>query len=278
MYLNGDAPELDGAATVSPLLAVPGLCLFDVPREVAGLHEVINAPPHEVYPLGLPEHIALDGQVGKARNKYRVKIAHSGEKALTICQADDPPDLILLDIMMPGLDGFGVAKALRNHPSSAHIPIIFVTALTDDASRMRGMEMGAVDFISKPIDPHKLRLRVRNFMRYIALHRELQANYDTMLEAARLKEEVEQISRHDLKGGLAAVIGLVQGLAQAASLDQDQREQLQLAEQAALQVLNMINLSAEIYKIETGRFQLQPQAVDLSVLGGRGGSGITAGF
>jgi hypothetical protein len=195
------------------------------------------------------------------KDEFKVKIAHNGAKALDICQADVPPDLILLDVMMPGLDGFEVATQLRAHPQSEHVPIIFVTALTDDASRLKGMQLGAVDFVTKPVDPDTLRLRVRNFMRYIDLHRDLQASYDDMLEAARLREDVEHITRHDMKGPLAGIIGVVQSLLDAQNLDGDQAEQLRMVEQAAVQALNMINLSAEIYKIETGRFELNAQDV-----------------
>ncbi len=214
-----------------------------------------------------PDNLHLLSRMFK--EEYRVKIAHNGEKAVAICHADTPPDLVLLDVMMPGIDGFEVAAQLRSHPSSEHIPIIFVTALADDASRLRGMELGAVDFVTKPIDPDALRLRVRNFMRYVGLHRDLQANYDAMMETAQLKEQVEQVTRHDMKGALAAVIGLVQGLADGAHLPADQLDQLLLAEQAALQALDMINLSAEIYKIETGRFALTPRPVPVAQIAGR---------
>ena len=192
---------------------------------------------------------------------YRVRIAHNGEKALHICQSNDPPDLVLLDIMMPDMDGFEVARLLREHPTSVSIPIIFITAMTGEAERHRGMEMGAVDFVTKPIDPDALKLRVRNFMRYVELHKQLQANYDGMLELARLREQVENITRHDMKGPLAGVIGLVQTLAYDSSLNADQIGQLRMVEDTALQVLDMINLSSELFKIETGRFKLDAQPV-----------------
>ena len=195
------------------------------------------------------------------KDEYRVKIAHNGEKALAICQTDMPPDLVLLDIMMPGMDGFEVAQKLRGHPSSEHIPVIFVTAMTDQAARLKGMELGAVDFVTKPIDPDGLRVRVRNFMRYVELHRQLQADYDGMMDASKLKEDVEHITRHDMKGPLAGIIGLVQGLAGASNLSEDQASQLRMVEETALQVLDMINLSAELYKIETGRFVLHAKPV-----------------
>jgi CheY-like chemotaxis protein len=201
---------------------------------------------------------------GIFKDEYRVKIAHNGEKALTICHSDNPPDLILLDIMMPGMDGFEVAQKLRGHPSSEHIPVIFVTALTDEDSRLKGMELGAVDFVTKPIDPAALKVRVKNFMRYVELHNQLQADYDEMLAMERLKEDVETITRHDMKAPLAGVIGLLQALSEGNNLTADQKEMLQMAEETALQALDMINLSNELYKIETGRFVLKPAMVTVA--------------
>ncbi len=209
-----------------------------------------------------PDNLHLLSSIFK--EEYRVKIAHNGEKALTIAQSDTPPDLILLDIMMPDMDGFEVAQRLRSHPSSEHIPVIFVTAMTGEDARLKGMELGAVDFVTKPIDPDSLKIRVKNFMRYIELHRQLQADYDEMMAMERLKEDVERITRHDMKGPLAGVIGLVQGLSEASNLTEEQREQIQMIEETALQVLDMINLSNELFKIETGRYVLKPQVIKVA--------------
>lgn len=167
---------------------------------------------------------------------------------------------------MPGMDGFEVAQALRTHPASEHIPVIFVTAVTGTDARLKGMELGAVDFVTKPIDPLALKIRVRNFMRYIDLRRQLQADYDDMVAAERLKEDVERITRHDMKGPLAGVIGLVQGLSDADNLTADQKEQMRMVEETTLQVLDMINLSNELYKIETGRFTLNSQPVPVATI------------
>lgn len=206
-----------------------------------------------------PDNLLLLSHLFK--DEYRVRIAHSGIKALDICQSDDPPDLVLLDIMMPGMDGFEVARLMRAHPTSETIPVIFVTAMSGPDARIRGMELGAVDFVAKPIDPDVLKPRVRNFMRYVMLHKQLQADYDGMLELARLREDVENITRHDMKGPLAGVIGLVQALANDDSTNRKQVEQLRVVEETALQVLDMINLSSELFKIETGRFKLDAKPV-----------------
>jgi CheY-like chemotaxis protein len=198
------------------------------------------------------------------KGQYRIKAAHNGEKALALCCSDTPPDLVLLDVMMPGMDGFEVARRMREHPNAESVPIIFVTALNDDGSRLRGMELGAVDFVTKPIDPVQLRLRVDNFMRYVELRRQLQADYDNMLAIARLRDDVEAMTRHDLKGPLAGAIGIVQALADAGDLDRRQAEQLRLAEQAMLQVIDMVNLSTELYKIETGKYVLHAAPLAIS--------------
>jgi two-component system sensor histidine kinase/response regulator len=201
---------------------------------------------------------------GLFKDEFRVRIAHNGTKALDICTSDDPPDLLLLDVMMPDMDGFQVAQQLREHPTACNLPLLFITAMTDSASRLKGLELGAVDFISKPIDPALLQLRVRNLLRYVELHKNLQTDYDNMLELSRLREDVERITRHDLKGPLAGIIGLVQNLADECALKPQQAEMMRLVEESSLQLLQMINLSNELYKIETGRFQLNAEPVDLA--------------
>ncbi|MDP2144374.1 MAG: hybrid sensor histidine kinase/response regulator [Gallionella sp.] len=200
------------------------------------------------------------------KDEYRVRIAHAGEKALEICQSNDPPDLVLLDIMMPGMDGFEVARRMREHPTSEAIPVIFVTSMTGDDARLKGLGLGAVDFIGKPINPDVLKPRVRNFMRYVELRRQLQANYDSMLELARLREDVEHIMRHDIKGPLAGVVGVVQALAEDKSMNYQQVWQLHMVEETTMQVINMVNLSSELFKIETGRFKLDAKPVKITYL------------
>jgi two-component system, sensor histidine kinase and response regulator len=200
---------------------------------------------------------------GLLKEDYRVRLAQNGAKALEICTSEDPPDLVLLDIMMPVMDGFEVAKQMREHPTSENIPIIFVTAMASADARLKGLDLGAVDFITKPVDPETLKPRVRNFMRYVQMRKSLQAEYDGMVEMAQLKEDVAHITRHDMKGPLAGVLGLLQELIAEDSMGRKQLEQLKLVEETALQVLNMINLSAELLKIETGRFELKPQLVKI---------------
>jgi len=94
---------------------------------------------------------------------YQVFMATSGEQALSICKGN-PPDLILLDVVMPGMDGFDVCTRLKADETTRHIPVIFVTAHTDAAQETHGLSVGAVDFIAKPVNPDVVRARVKTHL------------------------------------------------------------------------------------------------------------------
>ncbi|GAB4218033.1 MAG: hypothetical protein Fur007_22220 [Rhodoferax sp.] len=199
------------------------------------------------------------------KDEYEVMTAASGPEALQRCQSE-PPDLVLMDVMMPGMDGFEVVRRLREQPATAQLPVIFVTGLTDDAARLKGMELGAVDFVTKTSDPKALRARVRNFIQFVEMRRKLQADYDAMLETTRRREAAENMTRHDLKGSLAGIVGIVGTLVDAPDMPERHAAQLRLVQQTAQQVIDMVNLSGELYKIEMGRHKLAPKPFDLGEL------------
>ena len=95
---------------------------------------------------------------------YRVRVANSGERALRVVQTAPRPDLVLLDVMMPGLDGYEVMRRLREDPTTQDIPVIFVTAMGATEEEERGLALGAVDYISKPINPPLVLARVRTHL------------------------------------------------------------------------------------------------------------------
>ena len=105
-----------------------------------------------------PENIELIG--GLLSLHYRVKVASSGERALKMLSSGDPPDLILLDVVMPGISGWDVCRAIKAQPHLQHIPVIFLTARADMKDEREGLELGAVDYITKPISPPILMARV----------------------------------------------------------------------------------------------------------------------
>lgn len=110
-----------------------------------------------------PENI--DVLRGVLTPSYRVRIAINGEQALKIAATGTPPDLILLDIMMPGMDGYEVCRRLKTEPRTEGIPVIFVTALNETCDEVLGFEVGGVDYISKPITPAVVLSRIDTHLR-----------------------------------------------------------------------------------------------------------------
>jgi len=106
---------------------------------------------------------------------YAVTTASSGEQALEIARSDAPPELILLDIMMPGMDGYEVMRQLRQDIATASIPVIFLTALSSIEEEQYGLDLGAVDYITKPISPPVVLARVHSHLERSANARRLQA-------------------------------------------------------------------------------------------------------
>ena len=129
-----------------------------------------------------PDNLSLMG--GLLRDHYHVKVANQGEKALKIAQGEQPPDLILLDIMMPGMDGYEVCRRLKANLHTRDIPVIFLTARADMEDERQGLALGAVDYITKPISPPILLARV-------ATHLALKASADFLRDkSAYLEREV----------------------------------------------------------------------------------------
>jgi PAS domain S-box-containing protein len=108
----------------------------------------------------VPDDIAVLEEILK--RDYQVKAVTKGEDALAIARGPDPPDLILLDIIMPDMDGFEVCRALKQESGGAEIPVIFLTAKAMQEDEVAGLELGAVDYIRKPVDPEVVRTRVRS--------------------------------------------------------------------------------------------------------------------
>jgi putative two-component system response regulator len=134
----------------------------------------------------VPENLTLMASL--LRERYRVKVATSGQVALDIV-ASAPPDLILLDIVMPGLDGYEVCRRLKSDPATCDVPVIFLSALNDGHDETRGFEAGAVDFIMKPVISSVVHTRIAN-------HLALKSARDFLRDkSAYLEQEVQRRTR-----------------------------------------------------------------------------------
>ena len=144
-----------------------------------------------------PENI--DVLVNVLSPQYRIKVALNGEKALRLCLEKSLPDLILLDIMMPGMDGYEVCRHIKSKTQTAKIPVIFVTARRDDEDEKKGFDLGAIDYITKPVSPAVVRARVKT---HLALYD--QANHLDSLVRERTRELQETRLKIVQRLGVAA--------------------------------------------------------------------------
>ena len=135
-----------------------------------------------------PENLAVLGEL--LQTDYRVLVANSGRRALAIAVADPQPDLILLDVMMPDMDGYEVLAALRHNPRTAQIPVIFVTAMDALEDEQRGFDLGAIDYITKPLRPPIVLARVRVHLELKAARDRL-SDQNTFLEAEVMRRMAE---------------------------------------------------------------------------------------
>lgn len=118
-----------------------------------------------------PTNIAV--LAGILKDQYQIRAATNGEKALEIARSEDPPDIILLDIMMPEMDGWEVCRRLKSDYTTSRIPVVFVTAMIDAKDEVRGFELGAADYITKPVSPPIVEARVKTQLSLFDQTREL---------------------------------------------------------------------------------------------------------
>ena len=184
---------------------------------------------------------------------YELVFASSGLEALSILEAVNP-DLILLDVMMPDLNGFEICQRLKADKTWRHVPIILVTALGQQADLARGFEAGADDFLRKPVDDIELRARVRGMLRIKKQHDELQANL-------HLREDLAHMIVHDMRTPVSAILGyceLLQMKGAAAFL-----KEIEKIRQQALSLNSFLNDILVMAKMEADRLILHPSQVEL---------------
>lgn len=133
-----------------------------------------------------PTNLAL--LVDVLKTDYRATVAINGEKAIELASSAHPPDLILLDVMMPGMNGYEVCSRLKSRPATSQIPIIFVTAMGEVEDETRGLDLGGVDYVTKPINPAIVKARIRTHLAVSRQARELERL------VARLEEQAVELA------------------------------------------------------------------------------------
>jgi signal transduction histidine kinase len=191
---------------------------------------------------------------------YELSEATNGGDALRIYR-ESMPDLVLLDIMMPDMDGYEVCRKIRMEETDIHVPVIMVTALEEREERERAAEIGADDFITKPLDKTELLSRVKSLLRIASYQRRLHSKNRELL---RINERLEKIQKareelihmiiHDLKNPLTGVYGNLELMMMSSdTLSEHQQSLLKKALIACDRIMNMIQNVLDVYKISEGR-------------------------
>jgi signal transduction histidine kinase len=191
---------------------------------------------------------------------YQAVQADSGDAALGMLGSGAvKPDLVLLDVLMPGLDGFETCRRIRALPGGSRLPVLFLTALGDLGTHKAALDSGADDFLTKPINRTELLIRVRSLLRIKALSDEQTRNLevisrqrDALVEAQRQKEELTALIIHDLKNPLSSILSNVQFTLGQETLGVDERDSLRDVLRASQSMVRMVMNLLDVSRSEDG--------------------------
>ena len=204
---------------------------------------------------------------------YNLLEASRGEEALRIV-SETPPDMILLDVMMPRMDGFEVCRRLKQDEKNRKIPVIMITALSEKQHRVKAMEVGADDFLSKPVDLTELTVRVKSLLRIKSYHDELLNSYQEIAvkneelgELQQMKEGLTHMIIHDLRNPLTAISTYLQlAVMESSNPTQSQHAKISRCLHFCAELDRLIQNLLDINKMEEKRMQLQLEKTNLETL------------
>ncbi|NYH24866.1 hybrid sensor histidine kinase/response regulator [Paraburkholderia bryophila] len=200
-----------------------------------------------------------------ARPDVNVLVADSGTAALDLLLKHEVA-LAILDVNMPGMNGFELAALMRGSPRTSHVPIIFLTATAQDASRtFRGYEAGAVDFLYKPFDPRILQSKVDVFVQLEQQKRQLAAQLVTTRQMLEANEMLMAVLSHDLRTPLGAVLASAEYLMRTAA-DEQSITVATRVKNSSLRMARMVDQLLNLARLQGGRLPLQPRSIELATL------------
>jgi two-component system sensor histidine kinase/response regulator len=195
---------------------------------------------------------------------YEVRPVTSGRHALQAAERS-APDLVLLDINMPEMDGYEVCRRLKENEKLRDIPVIFITALTDTADKLKAFGIGGVDYISKPFQIDEVLARVRVHIALRNAQTELASNYEKLRELEKLRDNLFHMIVHDMRSPLAVIMGnldLLRIFLEEATLSAKSAERLDAACLGVRSLANMTNDLLDVSKMEEGKMILNRESCD----------------
>ncbi len=210
------------------------------------------------------EQINLNVLKAIFQDTYQTISAASGSQALELARADPAPDIILLDIQMPDMNGYEVCETLKDDPRTRDIPILFITVMSKETDEAKGLRLGAVDYIPKPFDPSVVHARVNTHLTLRRTLTDLARRNSILEDALNMRDSVERIVRNDLKRPLMDILNRSDRLLATRDLPASLRETVRDIERSGFELLEMIAASIDLWKLERGVYQLDPHPVNLT--------------
>ena len=198
--------------------------------------------------------------------KYQVCTANCGNMAIEQAKAEKP-DLILLDVMMPDITGFDAAQILKKDPETAHIPIIFLTALNNPSDLVHGFQVGANDFLTKPFNKEELVVRVFHQIKLVAATRIIERQNAELRATIGNRDKMYSVIAHDLRSPMASirmVLNLVAASASPELIGQEMYDLLDKANKESEDVHDLLDNLLKWTKSQTGRLTVVRQDLDLN--------------
>lgn len=193
---------------------------------------------------------------------YQVKAALNGERALAIARSNPSPDLVLLDIAMPGMDGYEVCHRLKEQENTREIPVIFVSALSDEKDETHGLALGAVDYIAKPVSPPIVAARVANHLLIHNQKRRIESALAELQKLEQLKDDLAHMIIHDMRSPLTVIILGLECIKQIMPSGIDDKN-LKFALGEAEKLNQMVEALLDVSRLESGKMPLHPVRHDL---------------
>jgi len=195
------------------------------------------------------------------REGYQINVARDGQQAIDIA-TKVKPDLILLDVMMPEMDGFDVCGVLKGVPETAGIPIISLTAKVETEDIVRGFELGAVDYITKPFNTTELLVRVQN---HLSIHLLQSALRESLDDIDRMRREQEAFLRHELNNRIAPIMGYADMLIEALEEERQKRWAASIST-ATQEMADLIRALRSLQDLETGTYELSRRRIPVEAI------------
>lgn len=206
----------------------------------------------------IQENIKLLGSL-LTSEEYHINVARNGEEALRSVKKAKP-DLILLDIMMPVMDGFETCKALKNDPEFCDIPVIFLTAINEVENIVQGFELGAADYLTKPVNHSELKARVKTHLELKKSKEIIKKQYDDLKDLESMRASLTDMVIHDLKNPLASIAGYAELL----SLKSDSKNSPKYINRIiniSNVLFNLIMTILDISKMESNKLELNKSKI-----------------